>query len=1217
MSKALKPSRLDVDPNSSKAAKEWKHWKRTFDNFITECGSEAPDKFRSIVNFISADVFDYVEECTTYDQVVDTLTKLYVKTPNAIFARHQLASRKQKSGETLDEYLEELKKLSKDCNFEAVTADVYKSEMIRDSFINGLSSNYIRQRLLENSKLTLTEAHEKARTLDLAQKNSEVYATSNPSSLAAATSEEIDTDSTLAAVQKQSKIIPRKKNCYFCGGHMHSNRSSCPAREATCHNCAKVGHFSKVCQSNAKSSTVSAVYSPTLCAITAACPPSLSHACIPVTIHGQQMDALIDSCSSDNFISENAFQKLKVEKFHSNRKISLALTSAESRTLGSCNLSIFMRGCTYNNVRLEILKCLCSDIILGYDFQKLHNSVTFNFGGSKPDLVVTGNDGNIAALINKNVNIKEFARVKPPSLFQNLSDTVKPIVTKSRSFNKDDRKFIENELRSLLEEGKIQKSCSPWRAQVLVAKDEYDRHRQRLCMDYSQTINLFTHLDAYPLPRIDDMVNKLSKYKVFSTYDLKSAYHQIPLLECERKYTAFECLGDLYEFVVIPFGVTNGVPCFQRIMDDLVASEGLTDTFPYLDNVTIGGMDEDELNKNDIAFKEMIEKRNIRLNHSKTVQRSTVIDILGYRITHKCIKPDPERLRPLIEFPVPSNSATLRRALGMFSYYAKWIPEFSDKIRILSQSERFPLADNAVESFQKLKDELGKVVLGPVDEDLPFVVECDASDVAVSASLNQNGRPVAFMSRTLSKSEKLYPAVEKEALAIIEAVRKWNHLLSRQPFTLVTDQRSVSYMFDNRLRTKIKNNKIQIWRMELAEFSYEIKYRKGENNVVPDSFTRSYCLAFSNTLKNIHDVLCHPGVARLAHYIKVHNLPYSIEDVKRVCSSCGTCAELKPRFFKGDQGRLIKATRPMERLSIDFKGPLPSASKNKYLLTVIDEYSRFPFAFPCPDMTTSTVINCLNTIFSLCGMPEYIHSDRGMCFMSSEFTQYLTSRGIASSHSTPYHPIGNGQVERYNGIIWKSVRLALETSKMPISHWEKVLPNVLSSVRCLLSTSTNTTPHERFFAFRRNSNATNSLPSWLTPGPVYMRKFVRGKHDDLVEKVELTHLNPTYASIRHDDGREANVSLSDLSPCPSSPQESPEAIHDVAPSTNCETSAIDEVLSESNENYGDKEIKDNANDGDKDYQNVSSSQSMESKEEISRYPLRTKRKPNYYGYNDL
>ena len=110
-----------------------KHWKRTLDNFIAECGDAAPDKFRSIFNFLSEEVFDYVEECTTYDAVIETLGRLYVKIPNKIFARHELATRKQRPGESLDEFMEELKKISKNCNFSAVTAEAYRSEMIRDS----------------------------------------------------------------------------------------------------------------------------------------------------------------------------------------------------------------------------------------------------------------------------------------------------------------------------------------------------------------------------------------------------------------------------------------------------------------------------------------------------------------------------------------------------------------------------------------------------------------------------------------------------------------------------------------------------------------------------------------------------------------------------------------------------------------------------------------------------------------------------------------------------------------------------------------------------------------------------------------------------------------------------------------------------------------------------------------------------------------------------
>ena len=214
----------------------------------------------------------------------------------------------------------------------------------------------------------------------------------------------------------------------------------------------------------------------------------------------------------------------------------------------------------------------------------------------------------------------------------------------------------------------------------------------------------------------------------------------------------------------------------------------------------------------------------------------------------------------------------------MFAYYAKWFPQFSDKIRPLADTTSFPLDKEALASFNALKDELARVALSPIDEDIPFVVECDASDVAISASLNQNGRPVAFMSKTLSATERRHPAIEKEALAIIEAVRKWNHLLSRQPLILITDQKYVSFMFDNRKRSKIKNSKIQSWRLELAEFSYAIQYREGEDNVVPDSLTRAHCAAVSTSLEEIHAQLQSlPKVLEHLQYLLDHliNTPLS------------------------------------------------------------------------------------------------------------------------------------------------------------------------------------------------------------------------------------------------------------------------------------------------------------------------------------------------------
>ena len=152
----------------------------------------------------------------------------------------------------------------------------------------------------------------------------------------------------------------------------------------------------------------------------------------------------------------------------------------------------------------------------------------------------------------------------------------------------------------------------------------------------------------------------------------------------------------------------------------------------------------------------------------------------------------------------------------------------------------------------------------------------------------------------------------------------------------------------------------------------------------------------------------------------------------RVCASCDACCQLKPRFFHGIESHTIKASRPFERLSMDFMGPKVSATRNKYILTIVDEYSRFPFMFPCPDMTAATVIRCLRSLFSMFGLPNAIHSDRGTNFMSQELKDYLTAHSIAQTRTTPYRPECNGQCERYNGVLWKSILLKLKSENKPI-----------------------------------------------------------------------------------------------------------------------------------------------------------------------------------------
>ena len=138
-------------------------------------------------------------------------------------------------------------------------------------------------------------------------------------------------------------------------------------------------------------------------------------------------------------------------------------------------------------------------------------------------------------------------------------------------------------------------------------------------------------------------------------------------------------------------------------------------------------------------------------------------------------------------------------------------------------------------------------------------------------------------------------------------------------------------MFDSRRRAKIKNDKVQIWGIELVSFFYVIKCRPGQRNVGPDTFTRAFCSNISAApcnLEGLHNKLCHPRVTRLLHFVCTKNLPYCTTDVKRFVISCKICAEVNPKFSQHKQGTVIKAMKPMERLSIYFKGAVPFNTPN-------------------------------------------------------------------------------------------------------------------------------------------------------------------------------------------------------------------------------------------------------------------------------------------------
>ncbi len=236
MDKALRPERFEGSANTATSAKEFAHWLKTLENYLGSLTQENLNKLSILTNFVSPTVYEYFSECTDYATAIEALKKTYVKPTNEVFARHLLNTRKQNASETLDEYLQALTTLIKDCNYKAVSAEQNRSDAIRDAFINGIQSSSIKQRLLENDTLELKTMFDQARSMESAQRNVQSYRNENPLPFNAAISSDNNEsfEATNPMLQHSNNITSSESsNCWNCGNSRHP-RSRCPARNATC-----------------------------------------------------------------------------------------------------------------------------------------------------------------------------------------------------------------------------------------------------------------------------------------------------------------------------------------------------------------------------------------------------------------------------------------------------------------------------------------------------------------------------------------------------------------------------------------------------------------------------------------------------------------------------------------------------------------------------------------------------------------------------------------------------------------------------------------------------------------------------------------------------------------------------------------------------------------------------------------------------------------------
>ena len=310
----------------------------------------------------------------------------------------------------------------------------------------------------------------------------------------------------------------KQRECYFCGGNYHPDgRNSCPAKDKNCNNCEKEGHFQRVCRSAKRESAMVTtekrreddIYStpeaesPLLFSIVVGAPSCLSPTVLPAKLNGLPVKSLLDTGASESCINEAIANNAKLELQGRPFRVSMVSDNLTAPVIGKACSNLELQGRDYTNVTLSVMPGFCADVVLGQDFLRQHREVVIKLGGLKERLLV-GKDSTCGVAASE---------VKCDRLFRNLKSECRSNSTKSRKFNQENKRFINADVRKLLLEGIIEPSYSPWRAQVLVARD--DCHKRRMVVDYSQTVNRFTLLDAYPLPILDEQIAEIAKASVF------------------------------------------------------------------------------------------------------------------------------------------------------------------------------------------------------------------------------------------------------------------------------------------------------------------------------------------------------------------------------------------------------------------------------------------------------------------------------------------------------------------------------------------------------------------------------------------------------------------------------------------------------------------------------------------------------------------------------
>src|SRR4051812_3193876 len=402
--------------------------------------------------------------------------------------------------------------------------------------------------------------------------------------------------------------------------------------------------------------------------------------------------------------------------------------------------------------------------------------------------------------------------------------------------NPTDTEEINNQIQDLLIKGYIRESLSPCVVPVILVPKPDDT--QRMFMD-CRPINAITVRSRHPIPRLDNMLDELSGATLFSKIDLKSGYHQIHMSVGDEWKTSFKTKLGLYEWLVMPFGLSNAPSTFMRLMNHILRPLIGKFVVVYFDDILIYSKCLEDHVKHVREVLLILRREKLYANLSKCVFAQDKLVFLGFVVSSKGIEVDTSKIAAIHDWETPTNVGQVRNFHGLARFYRRFVKDFSTIACPLNELTKknvpFVWGKAQQHAFNELKRKLTEAPLLVLPNfEKTFEIECDASGFGIGAVLMQEGRPVAYHSEKLDGARLNYSIYDKEFFALVRALEVWQHYLLPKEFVMHSDHESLRF-----LKTQVTFNKRHVKWVECIEsFPCVVKYKKGKQNVVADALSR-------------------------------------------------------------------------------------------------------------------------------------------------------------------------------------------------------------------------------------------------------------------------------------------------------------------------------------------------------------------------------------------